>query len=235
MFLLPVHDLRFLSDGIFELELERRGYRFGSGECAVLYNGGDESRPYSIASGPGEDVLRFLIRRIDGGAVSPWLAARRRGEGVRISTPFGHFRPGQEGDTGDPAVFVATGVGIAPFLSFLGGGDRIRPLFVEGTVGAPNARPLCLYGVRHLHEAVHVDLLRRFTEMRVAVSREAAAGCHHGRVTDLLAEIPLAPNTQFYLCGLDAMVDAVAYWLDARGVEHTRIHTEVFFSSDERR
>ncbi|MCE9615749.1 MAG: hypothetical protein K8T26_15885 [Lentisphaerae bacterium] len=233
MFLLPVHDVQFLAPDIFELELERRGYPFAPGECAVLFDGGDESRPYSLASGPAEDVLRFLIRRLPKGAVSTWLSGRRRGDGVRISTPFGRFHPGQEGPPGAPSVFVATGVGIAPFLSWAHQmlPARQRPSAREEG-GLRNPRPLCLYGVRHLRDAVHVDLLRHVTDLRVAVSRDdAAPGHHHGRVTDLLPQLPLEPGTQYYLCGLDAMVDEVARWLVAQGVGHDEVHTEVFFTA----
>ena len=220
MFSLPVHHVAFLSPGIFEIALERCGYVFTPGECAVLFSDSD-SRPYSLSSAPHEDVLRFLIRRIDGGVVSPWLAARRRGDEVGISTPFGHFRPGQCGPAEVPAVFAATGVGIAPFLSFL----RSRP-----TAGAAR-KPVAFYGVRTLSDAVELDFLRGATDLRLAVSRETVPGCHHGHVTELMATVPHDARTHFFLCGIDGMVDDAARLLDAQGVGPERVHTEVFFSS----
>lgn len=231
MFLLPVQGVTELAPEIFEVALERRGYRFVPGECAVLFDGGAESRPYSIASAPDDEVLRFLIRRMPDGVVSRWLTARAPGDGVRISTPFGDFRPGREGPSGAPIVFVATGVGIAPFLSWARGHEAIscpspRP---SPRGGEGVAVPVCLYGVRRMEDAVALDVLRRRTALRLAVSREAAARAHHGRVTDLLADLPITADTQFFLCGIDAMVDEVAYWLDAHGVDHARVHTEVFF------
>lgn len=218
---LPVQRLTFVAPEVFELELERQDYAFVPGECAVLFGDDGRSRPYSLSSAPQENVLRFLIRRLPDGALTTWLAQRRAGDRIHISAPFGDFRPGQAGGPGTPSVFVATGVGIAPFLSYLRWQAR-----------APE-RPHCLYGVRHRRDAVHVDELRATTDLRLAVSREAAPGCHHGRVTDLLPRLPLDPATHFYLCGLDAMVDEAARWLDARGVGHERIHTEVFFSTAE--
>lgn len=221
MFLLPVHALRNWTDAIFELEVERRGYPFVPGECAVMFNDGLASRPYSIASGPDESVLRFLIRRQPGGAVSTWLGSRRPGDGVRISTPFGAFRPGQEPDSTDPGVFVATGVGIAPFLSY-----------ARSTLaGRGGPRPRCLYGVRQRADAVHLDLLGRVTDLRLAISREVIPGTHHGRVTDLLDQAGITAETPVYLCGLDAMVDDAVRWLAHHGLTSNRIHVEVFFSS----
>lgn len=59
---------------LFELQLERGNIHFEPGHCMALFNDGTESRPYSIASGTGEDLLRFLIRRVPQGLVSNWLA-----------------------------------------------------------------------------------------------------------------------------------------------------------------
>jgi len=219
MFSLPVKHVLEFAPGIYELALERRGYVFTPGELTVIYSDGEDSRPYSMASGTNEDCLRFLIRRMDDGAVTNWLIERTPGEHVRVSTPYGYFRPGQEGPAGKPGIFIATGVGIAPFLCYLHS-------------ATPRHRPTCLYGVRFLADAVEREFLETSADLRLALSREHVAGLHHGRVTDLLPELVYEPDTHFYLCGLDAMVDEVAYWLNGQGVEVERVHTEVFFSSE---
>lgn len=82
-----------------------------------------------------------------------------------------------------------------------------------------------------MRDAVALGLLRQRTRLRLAVSREDAEGCHRGHVTERLPDLTYGPETHFYLCGLDAMVDAVAYWLASRDVDHKRVHTEVFFGS----
>lgn len=213
MFTLPVKQVEWLAPDIFELGLERGDYPFEVGECAVLFNGDGDSRPYSFSSAPDDELLRFLIRRVPGGAVSNWLAKRQPGDLVTVSSSFGEFRPGQEPV---PTVFVATGVGISPFLSIL----RRRPLAV---------RPLCFYGVRVAGDAVHTGLLRERADLRLAVSREAVDGHHHGHVTELVSEMPLIENARYFLCGHDAMVTAVWDQLLARGVDRDHIHAEVFF------
>jgi ferredoxin-NADP reductase len=214
MFTLSVRQVEFLTPDIFELELERGDYAFEAGECAVLFNGEGDSRPYSFSSSPNDEFLRFLIRRIPDGAVSSWLAARAPGDPVTVSSPFGEFRPAQAPD--EKAVFVATGVGISPFLSTLR--DR-----------HPAVRPLCFYGVRVADDAVHTALLGAHTDLRLAVSREAVDGIHYGHVTELVANMPIREATSYYLCGHDAMVSAVWDQLLARGVDREQIHAEVFF------
>jgi len=217
---MPTHarvlGIEWHNPGVFELQLERNGLRFSCGDCAALYGyDGRTSRPYSFASGEDEDLLRFVIRRMPEGSVSTWLSTRKPGDEVRMSPPFGWFRPGQEGSS---FVFVATGTGIAPFLSHF----RSRP----------ERPPLqCLYGVRYLHDAVDLDVLQTLCNLRLAVSRESVSPHFHGRVTGLLEDMPVSPDIHYYLCGLDSMIDEVSAWLEGKGVRLTHIHRECFFNA----
>ena len=212
-----VRDIRWHSDGVFELRLERGDVAFRPGDCVALHHNG-ASRPYSIASGIDEDHLAFVIRRMPGGEVSEPLAALATGDKVRMSAPFGWFRPGAAEPRG-PAVFFATGTGVSPFLSWFR--------------SHPDSPPRAMwFGVRSRADAVELDRLRERTDLHLAVSREDCDGAHRGRVTDLLDRVPVDADTHYYLCGLDAMIDEVSGWLEARGVRATRIHRECFFNSD---
>jgi ferredoxin--NADP+ reductase len=208
-----VLDVRMAGTDLFELVLERNGLAFTPGDCTAIYTDDDKSRPYSIASGAREEELRFVIRMMDGGEVSPWLMSRRPGDQVRITPPFGWFRPGQEiGEA--PFVFIATGTGIAPFLSYMATFDR------------PPGR--CLYGVRHEADAVGFGKLKSYCPTTLAVSREKTTH-HAGRITDLLTELMLEPGAHYYCCGLESMVNDVGAWLLSQGVQIANIHREVFF------
>lgn len=214
---LPVR--RVVSHGpeVFELQLERQDLTFVPGDCVALYTAdGRVSRPYSLASGTDEDILRFVIRRMPGGVLSPYLGDRKPGDLVRLSPPFGWFRPGENAGR-RPYVFIATGTGIAPFLAHY----RSRP----GQL--PVA---CLYGVRQAADIVDQAWLRKLG-VTFAVSREKAKGCHHGRVTDLVDALPITAGTDVYLCGLDAMIDEITIKLEARGLPLASIHRECFFNS----
>ncbi len=205
--------------GIFELALERDDIRFMPGDCTALFGADNQaSRPYSFASGVDETALRFLIRRMEGGEVSPYLAERQPGDRVRISPPFGWFRPGQSGE-GAPSVFIATGTGIAPFFSYLRTWPDSPPLRV-------------LYGVRQRADAIDLEWLRERCDVRLAVSREDAEDAFRGRVTDLLPDVPLGPEIHYYLCGLDAMIDQTTVWLEERGIDIAHIHRECFFNAE---
>jgi ferredoxin-NADP reductase len=218
MYSLIVRRVIARTDQLFELQLERGAVPFEPGHCVALFKDDTESRPYSIASGTGEEFLRFLIRRIPRGLVSNWLAQRKPGDKVQASEPFGWFQPGRSVDE-ESCVFIATGTGIAPFLSY----QR----------SVPQKPPLaCLYGVSLADEAFALDELRALPIFQLAVSRESADGCFHGRVTALLERLPLGPQIHYYLCGLDAMIDEVSDWLERHNIDYTQIHREVFFYDD---
>lgn len=210
-----VRRVQSIDTDLFVLELDRNGLAFAPGDCVALYADSGVSRPYSIASGDREETLRFLVRKLPGGAVSPWLGSRNLGDVVQVSVPFGWFRPGP-GQADAPFVFIATGTGISPFLSYVLSPGRTPPERI-------------LYGVRkEIHAFAH-DRLRTFCPVQLAVSREAAAGHHHGRVTDLLSEWTPRPDTHVYLCGLESMINEVSEHLQTRGIGLFNIHREVFF------
>ncbi|HMP88986.1 MAG TPA: FAD-binding oxidoreductase [Kiritimatiellia bacterium] len=216
--ILTVRDMRWFGSDVFELSLDRGGLEFTPGDCLALFAAdGRVSRPYSISSGIYDDAIKFVIRKMPGGVVSTFLASRSPGDSIRVSPPFGWFRPGEHGGK-RPFVFLATGTGVAPFLAYL----RSRP---------DHLPVACYYGVRHRADLIEADWLIKAASARIAVSRENVSGLHHGRITDLLDELPRADGTDYYLCGLDAMIDEITVWLEKRGVDITHIHRECFFNA----
>lgn len=217
---LKVNGLRWFGPDIYEVRLSREDIEFVPGDCMALFAAdGVASRPYSIASGTDEEDLAFVIRRMPGGEVSPHVASLAPGDTVKASPPFGWFRPGSAELT-DDFVFIATGTGISPFLAHC----RSFP-------GRPPRQ--VFYGVRRHEDAVALDELdRAAASLTLAISREEVPGTHHGRVTDLLGELPEEEGVHFFLCGLDAMIDDVSDFLEERGVALQRIHRECFFNAD---
>ncbi|MBN2162185.1 MAG: hypothetical protein JXR25_06285 [Pontiellaceae bacterium] len=209
-----VIQVSIFSDDLFELSVERNGLEFLPGDCVALYTDEAKSRPYSIASGTNEEDLRFVIRSMKDGEVSPWLMNRKPGDEIRISPPFGWFRPGQ--DIGDaPFVFMATGTGVAPFLSYLNTFEKV-PTKV-------------LYGVRTRNDAIGFDRFNRRGSSILAVSREPSKDHFQGRITGLLDSLSLDGTTHYYCCGLESMVNEVSAWLQGKGIGLPQIHREVFF------
>ncbi|MFZ9016850.1 MAG: ferric reductase-like transmembrane domain-containing protein [Ilumatobacteraceae bacterium] len=116
-----------------------RHLRHRPGQFAFLkpqVRGMSEPHPFTIASGPDDDLLRFHVR--DLGDWSQRLPERVRvGDRVLVEGPYGRLEPAPSSLDGHPpkgpVVWIAGGVGITPFLGALSSpertGDRAPHLF----------------------------------------------------------------------------------------------------------
>jgi len=205
----------WLSRDTFQAELERpAGFRFQPGQ-GIRFRYEELEREYSLTSSPEDDVLSLCVRMIDGGRFSPRLAEAEIGSTLAFSGPHGFFvyRP-----SGRPTVFVATGTGIAPFVSMARAGATDFLLVHGAPTGA--------------------DLHFRFVMQPAArsyvgcASRELPAGagspaCRAGRVTDYMrSELPEGLY-DFYLCGRRDMVRDVVGLVDER-FSGSVVYSEIF-------
>ena len=132
---------RWLSPTTFELTLERpAGFDFQPGQRVRLGSGPNE-REYSIAAAPGDPDVVLCIRRVGSGGGSAWLSTAGIGTELRGSGPHGYFtfKPSPR-----PAIFVATGTGVAPFVSMARAGTRGFTL---------------LHGVKRAEDLIYRDML----------------------------------------------------------------------------
>jgi ferredoxin-NADP reductase len=198
---------------IFEINLSRNDDQFSPGQYLSLFTDQPEvSRQYSIASGINEPWLGFYIKHLAGGQVTDFLYHLQPQSIIRTSRPAGTFRPGlQHGE--EDFIFIATGTGIAPFLSYLKSHPARPPLKL-------------LYGIRYLRDAIGLIDFQQNFPIQLAISREKITGYHHGRVTDLLETLPLQENIHYYLCGLNVMIQEVSEWLLSHDIDHHHIHHE---------
>ena len=94
-----------------------RGFLFQAGQNVLLTLGeGWENHVFSIASAPHEPEL-MIATRMRESAFKARLRALEPGDTVSIDGPNGIMV--LHADAGRPAVFVAGGIGITPFLSML--------------------------------------------------------------------------------------------------------------------
>jgi len=165
----------------------------------------DWARAYSMANAPGADRLSFYVRELDNGRFSGWLAQAAAGQAISVGAPRGAFFLRDEAR---PRLFVAGGTGLAPILSML------RAL-ADGPAPACGGPMHILVGARsgaHLFAQEELaGLAARIpgTVVHWAAEQDAPAGCHAGRVTELIEAMQLAADTRAYVCGPPAMVEAV--------------------------
>ena len=203
---------------IFELHLERKNLKFSPGDFVSIYSPSlDVYREYSIASGIHDNHLSFLIKHLQKGILTDFLASRKKGGVITLGKPQGLFRPGLSHQLGK-FVFIATGTGIAPFLSYIKSYPEKPPSHF-------------LYGVRYRKDALNFEAFQSLCPSYLTISREDIPPFHKGRVTDLLPLLPLHQNVHFYLCGLDSMITDVTHWLKSHNISPGQIHHEIFFYS----
>lgn len=182
----------------------------------------DERRAYSIASMPQGDTFELAVTHVQDGRLSPRLHTLRPGDEAFADGPYGFFtRDHPEA----PALFVATGSGLAPIHAML------QSAFATG----PSAVPLTLlFGCRSQADILWQPELQGWAaeqpnfELHVTLSRPAAGwtgrtGYVQSHLAALIAQRPVA---HAYVCGLSHMVQAVRGTLKPLGLGRGTVHTE---------
>ncbi|MBV7485818.1 2Fe-2S iron-sulfur cluster binding domain-containing protein [Bordetella sp. BOR01] len=182
----------------------------------------DWTRAFSMANAPGADCLSFYVRELDNGRFSGWLGQVDIGQEISVGAPRGAFFLRDEAR---PRLFVAGGTGLAPIMSMLQ---------VLADSPAPEAPLHIVVGARsgaHLFARDKLaELAARIPGAQVhwAAEHDAPAGCHAGRVTDLIEAMALAADTRAYVCGPPAMVEAVRQSVVKAGAAGTDVLCERF-------
>jgi len=169
-------------------------------------------RLYSLASGTLDADAGVLFNLAPGGWLTPQLAGVRPGHRIYASAPFGSFAgfPG-------PAVWIANGTGVAPFLSM------VRSGLTEGKTLVQGARTRSLfYGQDVLAPALGPTYHR-------CASADSGEGLEAGRLTAFLDSRSWPGDRPYYLCGSAAMIVEARDILIRRGVPFQNILSEVYF------
>jgi xylene monooxygenase electron transfer component len=189
------------------------------------------SRSYSFAAAPtgaGSNGLAFHIRLIPNGEVSSWFAGDDLvGAPITVDGPYGIFRL-READV--PIMCIAGGSGMAPIKAMLEHGSELKV-----------TRPVVyLYGGRtqdDLYPDSLVDALTsgwagpvRFLPVLSEEPEDSDWTGARGFVTDYIKSIDEfgLPESQAYLCGPPAMIDAAIPILTGAGVRGRDIYFDKF-------
>ncbi|TVQ39584.1 MAG: oxidoreductase [Spirochaetaceae bacterium] len=206
--------VRDLGADTFVIRLQRNQLAFQPGQyITVGLPGETDAREYSIYSAPEDDYLEILVKRVDGGYISPRLRRVQPAQLLNVDGPFGFFTIAETERLASRFYFVATGTGIAPFHSF----TRAYPA-IDYTL---------LHGVRHTSERYEMYSYDR--SRYVACISRRRDGDFTGRVTDWLRRYPVQPDALCYLCGNCDMIYEAFDILKDHGVPAERLFAEVYF------
>ena len=225
---------RHWTDTLFSLRVESPALRFEAGQFVriALDIGGERiARPFSFVNAPGDAVLEFYGVVVPEGPLSPGLARLQAGDSLHIADNPSGFLVLSEIPAADDLWLLATGTGIAPFLSILRTAapwERYR-------------RVVLVHGVRHANELVYQDMIRTIADARgsrfvfiTTTTREKTPNALQGRIPaaiqdgrlEAAAGAAIAPErSQFMLCGNPGMLKDAAAELTQRGLRKNRRRT----------
>lgn len=169
-------------------------------------------RIYSICSGNHENELRILFNIKEDGFLTPKMAAMIPGDKIMVSKPYGSFI-----GTDEPAWWIATGTGIAPFFSMFQSGSFENKKLIHG------ARFLNqFYFEDELDWALGKNYVR-------CCSQQSSCDVFAGRVTKYLSEQKKLPDVKYFICGKALMVVEVRDLLIEKGIPFENIMAEIYF------
>ncbi len=216
-------EVETLTPSLFTLRTTRdAGYRFRAGQFARLgvtkADGSTVWRAYSMVSAPHDEHLEFFSIVVPGGEFTSELSRLAVGDTLMVDkTSFGFLTLDRFVD-GRDLWLLATGTGLAPFLSIL----------QDLEVWQRFERIILVYSVRQAAELAYQplidDLKNRDYLEGVAdkllyipvVTREEVPGALNGRITTLIengeleraAGLELTPeHSRVMLCGNPQMID----------------------------
>ncbi len=205
---------RPVSSTAHELTIERNGMQFEPGMLLTIH-GSDRThdREYSICSAPHHEHLQILYRYISSGRLTTYLRGLHAGDEIMVSGAHGSF---VVRDRNAPIVFIGTGTGIAPCLSYMR--------------SFPDLDLTVIHGVRDDEDLFYAEELERYPYFP-CVTQSSNPELRR-RVTDLLRSRQFAADSHYYLCGAYEMIYDVMELLIERGVDRTAIFQEPYYYQD---
>jgi ferredoxin--NADP+ reductase len=218
------------TDTLFSLRVECARLQFTAGQfvrIALDVDGERVARPFSFVNAPEDPVMEFYGVVVPEGPLSPRLAQLRVGDTIHVADNPAGWLILSEVPPAEDLWLVATGTGIAPFLSIL-------------RTGAPwqrYRRIILVHGVRRANELVYQEMIEDMMRSHPGklsyvrfTSREKAHDALEGRIPVAVADGRLeaaavtiaAERSQFMLCGNPDMLKDMQAALVARGLKKHR-------------
>lgn len=180
--------------------------------------------PFTISSSPKENELRFIVKLT--GRFTKALSELKRGEEVIVDGPFGIFTIE---NCDKDLVFIAGGVGIAPFISIVK--DRIEDNKTQNIV--------LLYGSKTKEDMIYMGQLDNikkdwFKKVYILSDNNSFPKMYEYETGYINEEIIKKyvrdiNNSLFYICGPEPMKNSARKLLKELGIKDKNIIIEDFF------
>lgn len=192
---------------------------FRAGQFAFIrfpqVKGLDEPHPFSLTSHPSEPNLSLRIK-VNGDFTNRLQNRLKNGTKALVDGSYGRFDNARGGAR---QVWIAGGVGITPFLSWL------------KTINNSSLESIDLfYSLRKEEEDFYSGDLREYSSSNdfLRIHPVYTENDGHLSVDEIRARGVLLEQCYFYLCGPEPMVLSIEKQLKENGVPDKRIHYELF-------
>ncbi|MDB0034647.1 FAD-binding oxidoreductase [Alphaproteobacteria bacterium] len=211
-----------INENLFKIYFEKKNLSFLPGQhFSLSIPGKSINREYSSYTSPNEDHIGFLIRRVQGGIMTNMLDKMKVGDGVNIYGPYGCFTPTQKQLLNKQIIFIASGTGIAPFVS------------IKKTYNIKNYK--LFLGIRSRSDIADQDEFDQ-SNSYYCISRDNILKQNNhfrGRITknlDKLDYIESYLDAFYMICGNSFMIsDVYDALVNEKGIDPNNIITESFF------
>ena len=207
---------RWLSKNAFEIELTRPPeFGFKAGQTILLIHKSIK-RYYSLLSSPNDATLSLCVHYVPEGQLSVVLAEADVGFQFNLTGPHGYFtfKPSSR-----MPIFIATGTGIAPFVSFARSGITDFTLLHQ----AISAEELYYRKYFQEHTSTYFSCLTG-----VPIADPSLPNLFRGKISECIRKNLRPGSYDFYLCGEREMLREVTLLVDEIYSE-SRVYTEVFY------
>lgn len=200
---------------------------FLCGQFCTIFVNDRTRRSYSIASQPGTGYFETIIDISPNGPGSNYFKSLNTGDTVEMVFPLGRF---VYIERGNPVYFLATGAGIAPFISMI---DR---LFITN----PKRLTTLLFGVRSDEDIFLFDKFDRLQKQyqnfnfKICLSKPNNTNLdkeryYSGRITKLIQELKIDKTADFYISGGHEMIKDNLTILKSQNIPEQNIFTEQYY------
>jgi len=217
-----VKAVRRLGERTAEIDLDPAGERlaFRPGQFVMVTFAGvaaGQRHPFSISSGAADRELDVTVKA-SGDYTDELVESLHRGDAARVVGPFGGF---DYRDGGRRQIWIAGGIGVTPFISWIrsldGGFDRDVDFH---------------YSVHGPDDAVYRDEIEAAARKHPSLRLHLVLSDSEGPLTADTVLRGVAPDAHpwVYMCGPPPMTRALARGLRRAGVPRTHVRFEDFGS-----
>ncbi len=196
----------------------RKSLSFAPGQFVFLALGGAggwERHPFSVSSAPNDRRVELTIKA-SGDYTRELYDGLRPGVPAKLAGPFGGFDYRQGGRD---QVWIAGGIGVTPFMSWIrsinGNFDRAVDFY---------------YSVAHAGEALDLDEIRAVTNRHPSLRLHLVCADTDGKLTPdaVIHALPPGATPWVFMCGPPPMMNAFSAGLHRLGIAKSRIRWEQF-------